>query len=52
MRISFDDSYLFTCGEDGCLWLYKIQDRGDTRGTKREKEWSFSDEVRMNELMK
>ncbi|KAJ3006076.1 UNVERIFIED_CONTAM: Cilia- and flagella-associated protein 57, partial [Siphonaria sp. JEL0065] len=43
MRIAFDDSFLFTAGEDGCLWVYKIQDR-DARG-KREKDWTYSDEI-------
>ncbi|KAI8846623.1 hypothetical protein BC829DRAFT_263014 [Chytridium lagenaria] len=44
MRISYDDTHLFTCGEDGCLWIYKIQDK-ETRGLKREKDWVFSDEI-------
>ncbi|KAI9332528.1 WD40-repeat-containing domain protein [Obelidium mucronatum] len=44
MRIAFDDSFLFTSGEDGCLWVYKIQER-DARGSKREKDWVYSDEI-------
>ncbi|KAJ3214944.1 Cilia- and flagella-associated protein 57 [Dinochytrium kinnereticum] len=44
MRISYDDSHLFTCGEDGCLWIYKVLDK-EQRGLKREKEWVFSDEI-------
>ncbi|KAI9091829.1 hypothetical protein DFS34DRAFT_596863 [Phlyctochytrium arcticum] len=44
MRMAYDDQFLFTCGEDGCLWVYRLQER-DLRGTKREKDSSFSDEI-------
>ncbi|KAJ3101659.1 Cilia- and flagella-associated protein 57 [Phlyctochytrium planicorne] len=44
IRISYDDSHIFTCGEDGCLWIYKIQEK-EQRGMKREKDWVFSDEI-------
>ncbi|KAJ3327353.1 Cilia- and flagella-associated protein 57 [Blyttiomyces sp. JEL0837] len=44
MRISSDDTNLFSCGEDGCVWVYKLQDR-EQRGAKREKDWVYSDEI-------
>ncbi|KAJ3066607.1 Cilia- and flagella-associated protein 57 [Podochytrium sp. JEL0797] len=44
MRISFDDSYLFTCGDDGCLWVYKVQEK-DSHGSKRDKDVTYSDEI-------
>jgi len=27
IRVTFDDSYLFTAGEDGMLIIYEIKDR-------------------------
>ncbi|KAJ3342297.1 Cilia- and flagella-associated protein 57 [Gonapodya sp. JEL0774] len=43
MRISHDDQYLFTAGEDGCVYVYKISDK-DGRG-KREREPAYADEI-------
>ncbi|KAJ3138825.1 Cilia- and flagella-associated protein 57 [Physocladia obscura] len=43
MRTSFDDSFLFTSGEDGCLWVYKIIEKGGV--AKRDKDWTYSDEI-------
>ncbi|KAJ1558669.1 Cilia- and flagella-associated protein 57 [Nowakowskiella sp. JEL0078] len=45
LRISFDDQYLFSCSEDGSVWLYRIQDREVPRGGNREKDWTYSDEI-------
>ncbi|KAJ3116017.1 Cilia- and flagella-associated protein 57 [Nowakowskiella sp. JEL0407] len=45
MRISYDDSYLFTVSEDGSLISFKISDRED-RGIKRDRTLIFSDEVK------
>ncbi|KAJ3200395.1 Cilia- and flagella-associated protein 57 [Entophlyctis luteolus] len=52
IRISFDDAFLFTAGEDGCLWIYRVHEKDATsRGAgaaavgKREKEWTYSDEI-------
>ncbi|KAI8930320.1 WD40-repeat-containing domain protein [Entophlyctis helioformis] len=44
IRTSFDDQYLFTCSEDGCVWIFRIQDR-DGRSIRREKDWTYSDEI-------
>ncbi|KXS19851.1 WD40 repeat-like protein, partial [Gonapodya prolifera JEL478] len=44
MRVSHDDQYLFTAGEDGCVYVYKISDK-EGRG-KREREPIYADEVR------
>ena len=37
MRISYDDSFLFTAGNDGCLIIWEIKDK-DVRALRREKE--------------
>jgi len=47
MRLSFDNNYLFTAGQDGLLVIHDIKDR-DPRGAKREREGvglAFSDEI-------
>ncbi|KND01929.1 uncharacterized protein SPPG_02436 [Spizellomyces punctatus DAOM BR117] len=41
LRISYDDQHLFTCGEDGLVWVFRVVERE----RKREKEWGFSDEI-------
>ena len=45
LRVSFDDQYLFSVAEDGCMYTYKITDK-DGRANKREKDVVFADEVR------
>ena len=37
IRITFDDTYIFTAGQDGSLIIYEIRDK-DFRSLKREKE--------------
>lgn len=47
MKLSFDNNYLFTGGQDGLLIIHDIKDR-DPRGAKREREGlglPFSDEI-------
>ena len=44
MRISFDDQYLFTVGEDACLFIYKVTEK-EGRGLKREKEIVYAEEI-------
>eukprot|EP00002_Diphylleia_rotans_P000166 TRINITY_DN1008_c0_g1_i4.p1 TRINITY_DN1008_c0_g1~~TRINITY_DN1008_c0_g1_i4.p1 ORF type:complete len:1179 (-),score=303.89 TRINITY_DN1008_c0_g1_i4:414-3950(-) len=44
MRISFDDSFLFTVGEDGCLFIFDIRDK-EGRQQKREKDAPFAEEI-------
>ena len=44
MRISYDDQYLFTVGQDGSLFIFKVTDK-DGRGLKREKDITFAEEV-------
>ncbi|KAH6580918.1 hypothetical protein BASA60_002664 [Batrachochytrium salamandrivorans] len=44
LRISFDDQYLFSCGEDGCVWIFRI-DYKDGVLSKQEKDWSYGDEI-------
>jgi WD40 repeat protein len=43
-RVSYDDQYLFSAGEDGCLYMFKISDKDD-RSMKREKTAAYADEV-------
>ena len=42
-RFSFDDQFLFTAGEDGCVFIYRVIDKDQK--TKVERNWSFSDEI-------
>lgn len=44
VRLSYDETYLFSVGEDGCLWVYKIHDKNAEK-IKREKDTTFSDEI-------
>ncbi|ORY42020.1 hypothetical protein BCR33DRAFT_329930 [Rhizoclosmatium globosum] len=44
LRISFDDSYLFSASEDGTIYMFKITDRAD-RGMKKQAPQLFSDEI-------
>ena len=44
LRVSFDDQFLFSTAEDGCLIIYKIADK-DGRTVKREKDVIYADEV-------
>lgn len=41
IKISQDDQYIFTAGEDGMLWIYK----NGCAPPKKSKEWLFSDEI-------
>ncbi|KAI8824226.1 WD40-repeat-containing domain protein [Fimicolochytrium jonesii] len=42
--LSYDDQYAFTCGEDGCLWFFRLSEK-EARAAKREKDYGYSDEV-------
>jgi hypothetical protein len=44
LRISYDDQYLFSVSEDGCLYVYKISEKEES-GLKKERILAFSDEV-------
>jgi hypothetical protein len=44
LRVSFDDQFLFSTSEDGCLIIYKISDK-EGRINKREKDVIYADEV-------
>ncbi|XP_077882207.1 cilia- and flagella-associated protein 57 isoform X4 [Ictidomys tridecemlineatus] len=44
MLLTFDDQYLLTTAEDGCLFTWKVFDK-DGRGIKREREVGFAEEV-------
>lgn len=44
MLLTFDDQFLLTASEDGCLFTWKVFDK-DGRGIKREREVGFAEEV-------
>jgi WD40 repeat protein len=45
LKISFDDQYLFTAGEDGCIFKFQIADKEATSKPKPERAIAFADEV-------
>lgn len=45
MRISQDDSTLFTVSEDGCLAMFSVKEKEDVRGQKNERDVPFSEEI-------
>uniref|UniRef100_UPI003F9AAF20 cilia and flagella associated protein 57 isoform 4 n=1 Tax=Danio rerio TaxID=7955 RepID=UPI003F9AAF20 len=49
MVITFDDQFLITVSEDGCLFIWKIIDK-EGQGLKREKELIYSEEILTNKL--
>lgn len=44
MMLTFDDQFLLTVAEDGCLFTWRVFDK-DGRGIKREREVGFAEEV-------
>ncbi|XP_036452639.1 cilia- and flagella-associated protein 57 [Colossoma macropomum] len=44
MVVTFDDQYLLTVSEDGCLLIWKIIDK-EGRGLKRDKEMTYAEEI-------
>ncbi|MCJ8731889.1 hypothetical protein PDJAM_G00204930 [Pangasius djambal] len=44
MVITFDDQYLLSASEDGCLFIWKITEQ-EGRGLKRDKEMSYAEEI-------
>ena len=44
MRISYDDSCLFSVAEDGSLFCYRVADK-DGRGYHKDKDTQFAEEV-------
>ena len=44
MSLTFDDQFLLSVAEDGCLFTWKVFDK-DGRGIKREREVGFAEEV-------
>ncbi|KAI8607724.1 WD40-repeat-containing domain protein [Chytriomyces sp. MP71] len=44
LRVSYDDTHLFSTSEDGCVYVFKIADR-EGRGLKKERENVFADEI-------
>lgn len=44
MVITFDDQYLLSASEDGCLFIWKIVEQ-EGRALKRDKEMSYAEEI-------
>ncbi|XP_076149428.1 cilia- and flagella-associated protein 57-like [Alosa pseudoharengus] len=44
MAVTFDDQYLLSVSEDGCLFVWKIIDK-EGRGLKRDKDVSYAEEI-------
>lgn len=44
VRMSMDDQFLFTVGDDGCLFIYHLSDK-DGRGARRDPASGFAEEV-------
>ncbi|XP_076829140.1 cilia and flagella associated protein 57 [Brachyhypopomus gauderio] len=44
MAVTFDDQYLVSASEDGCLLIWKIIDK-EGRGLKRDKEMIYAEEI-------
>ncbi|XP_066125551.1 cilia- and flagella-associated protein 57 isoform X2 [Saccopteryx bilineata] len=49
MLLTFDDQYLLTVAEDGCLFTWKVFDK-EGRGIKREREVGFAEEVLVTKI--
>jgi len=48
MKLSYDNNYLFSAGQDGALIIHDVKDRDPRGGVKREREGMnlpFSDEI-------
>jgi cilia- and flagella-associated protein 57 len=45
LKISFDDQYLFSAGEDGSLYIFRISDKDHSLLKKKEKDSFYADEV-------
>lgn len=44
LRMSYDDQFLFSASEDGCVYSYRVSEK-EERGLKRERILLFADEV-------
>ncbi|KAJ3227958.1 Cilia- and flagella-associated protein 57 [Clydaea vesicula] len=44
LRMSFDDQYLFSASEDGCIYSFRVSEK-EERGIKRERILLFADEI-------
>ncbi|KAI5103733.1 cilia- and flagella-associated protein 57, partial [Silurus meridionalis] len=44
LAITFDEQYLLSASEDGCLFIWRITEQ-EGRGLKRDKETSFAEEI-------
>ena len=44
MRMSYDDQYLFSVGQDGSLLAFRVSDK-EGRGYKRDKDIAYAEEV-------
>ena len=42
--MSYDDQYLFSAGDDGSMFVFRVQDK-DARGLKRDRDLSYAEEI-------
>ena len=42
--MSYDDQYLFSAGDDGSMFVFRVQDK-DARGLKRDRDISYAEEI-------
>ncbi|KAJ3275620.1 Cilia- and flagella-associated protein 57 [Terramyces sp. JEL0728] len=42
--MTLNDRFLFTAGEDGSIWIFRVHDK-EGKLMKKEKDWTFSDEI-------
>ncbi len=50
LRISYDDQYLFSVSEDGCVYVFRIADK-DEHSIKGAKLSAYSDEVMLKRII-
>ncbi|KAJ3192775.1 Cilia- and flagella-associated protein 57 [Irineochytrium annulatum] len=44
LRISYDDQFLFSVSDDGCIYVYRVSDKED-RGIRRDRSTHYADEI-------
>ena len=47
IQFSANSRYLFSAGDDGSLWVHKVQEK---EGRRKDKDWEYTDEVRKEDL--
>ncbi|KAH9271594.1 hypothetical protein BASA83_006204 [Batrachochytrium salamandrivorans] len=45
LRVSYDDQFLFSTSEDGCVYMFRIADKDERGGLRRDPVTIFADEI-------